>query len=111
MLRSQRDKAKGIPGRKAKAPTPEVKGVPGKAEVSARAARKTASVKEATSAVRTAHLRPAFVHGGKAALGAAVAGGAVATGAHLKRKKAAGWQPYEKRDTTSAFGVDHRMDS
>jgi hypothetical protein len=61
------------------------------------------------SAVPTKHLAPALKHGGKAAAG--VAGVAAAAGIHgsLKRKRKGSWQPYAKRATTSAFGIDHHV--
>ena len=46
-------------------------------------------------------------HAGKAGLGLAAVGGAAATHSAIKRKKNSGWQSYAKRNTTSAFGVDH----
>ena len=49
----------------------------------------------------------ALRHGGKAAAGLAAVAGAAATHSAIKRKKSDSWQPYAKRDTTSAFGVDH----
>lgn len=51
-------------------------------------------------------------HGKKAAIGLGVAG--LAAGAHHvvrdKRKQDSSWQPYSKRDSTSAFGVDHGVE-
>lgn len=49
----------------------------------------------------------ALRHAGKAGIGLAAVGGAAATHSAIKRKKSDSWQPYAKRDTTSAFGVDH----
>jgi hypothetical protein len=49
----------------------------------------------------------ALKHAGKAGIGLAAVGGAAATHSAIKRKKQGGWQSYAKRDTTSAFGVDH----
>jgi hypothetical protein len=60
---------------------------------------------KSTSTLR--ELKPAGVHGGKAAAGLAAVAGAAATHSAIKRKKQGSWQPYAKRDTTSAFGVDH----
>lgn len=50
---------------------------------------------------------PVLHHGGRAAGGLAAVG--AAAGAHhaLKRKREGSWKPYAKRDSTSAFGVDH----
>lgn len=49
----------------------------------------------------------ALHHGGRAAGGLAAVG--AAAGAHhaLKRKREGSWKPYAKRDTTSAFGIEH----
>jgi hypothetical protein len=46
-------------------------------------------------------------HAGRAGVGLAAVAGAAATHSALKRKRSGSWQPYAKRDTTSAFGVDH----
>lgn len=46
-------------------------------------------------------------HGGKAAAGLAAAGGAVYAAKKIHEKHNEGWTPYAKRDTTSAFGIDH----
>lgn len=51
--------------------------------------------------------KKALAHGGKAAAGLAAVAGAAATHSAIKRKQAGGWQSYAKRDSTSAFGVDH----
>jgi len=50
-------------------------------------------------------------HGGRTALGAGAVAAAAGTHAALKRKQSGSWQPYAKRDTFSAFGVDHGLDS
>lgn len=49
----------------------------------------------------------ALKHSGKAGVGLAAVAGAAATHSAIKRKKDSSWQSYGKRDTTSAFGVDH----
>ena len=89
---------------KATAAIPEVKHQP---EVKPRAARLSAAPSQATHAFPKKPVAAALKHGGKAAAGAAVLGGSVAAGLHIRRKKQSDWQPYAKRDTTSAFGVDH----
>jgi hypothetical protein len=61
-------------------------------------------------AVGTKHFRPTAIHGAKAAAGAAVLGGALGAGAYARKKHASDWQPYAKRDSVSAFGVDHNDD-
>jgi hypothetical protein len=58
-------------------------------------------------AISTGSLKAVGRHGGKAAAGLAAVAGAAATHSAIKRKKEGGWQPYAKRDATSAFGVDH----
>lgn len=59
-------------------------------------------------ALDTKGVKPVLAHSGKAALGAGVLGGSIALGAHVRRKHATDWQPYSKRDSVSAFGVDHQ---
>jgi hypothetical protein len=49
-------------------------------------------------------------HAGKAGIGAGVVGAAAGTHHLIERKKQGSWQPYAKRDTASAFGVDHNDD-
>ncbi len=58
-------------------------------------------------AISTGSLKAVGRSGGKAAAGLAAVAGAAATHSAIKRKKSNSWQPYAKRDTTSAFGVDH----
>jgi hypothetical protein len=49
-------------------------------------------------------------HGGKALAGVAAAGAAAGLHSAVKRGKKSSWQSYAK-SSTSAFGIDHRMDS
>ena len=52
-------------------------------------------------------LKVAGRHGGKTALGVGAVAGAAAVHRGLKRKEKGSWQPYAKRDSASAFGIDH----
>jgi len=52
-------------------------------------------------------LKPVLEHGGKAAAGAALAAGAITASSKIGSKRRDSWQPYAKRNTASAFGVDH----
>ena len=58
-------------------------------------------------AVPVSAARAGLRHAGKSAAGAAVVAGAVGAHGALKRKRKGSWQPYAKRDATSAFGIDH----
>lgn len=58
-------------------------------------------------AVPVKHLAGTAKHTGKAALGVAGVGAAAGIHGALKRKEKGSWQPYAKRNTTSAFGVSH----
>lgn len=52
-------------------------------------------------------LRPAFRRGGKTIAGAAAVGAAVGANTAIKHKRKSSWESYGKRDSVSAFGVDH----
>jgi hypothetical protein len=52
-------------------------------------------------------LKTAGKHGGRAALGVGAVTGAAVAHKTLRRKEKGSWQPYAKRDSASAFGIDH----
>lgn len=62
------------------------------------------------AAIPVKSLKALKSHGGKALAGAAAVGAAAGAHSALKRKRHGSWQPYAKRSTISAFGVDHQMD-
>jgi hypothetical protein len=74
---------------------------------SAGKAYKHAPTDKAEMAVPLKGLKSLGEHGGKALAGAAVVGGALGAHRAIKRKQEGGWQSYSKRDSVSAFGVDH----
>lgn len=70
-------------------------------------AYKVAPTANALQALPKEPVMRALKHGGKAAAGAAAAGAAIGAHKAIRRKRKSSWEPYAKRDTTSAFGVDH----
>jgi hypothetical protein len=75
--------------------------------VKASAGGKVVSGAKEFKALPAGALKATGKHGGKALLGAGAVG--LAAGAHgaIKQKRKGSWQPYAKRDTTSAWGIDH----
>jgi hypothetical protein len=72
--------------------------------------RKVAYTTKAEHAVSAKHLKALGKHGGKATAGVATVGAAALAHGAIKRRREGSWQPYAKRDTASAFGVDHSSD-
>jgi hypothetical protein len=75
-----------------------------------KAGAKVPFASKAEKAVSLKGLKTVGGHGAKAAAGVGTVGLATAAHRGIKRKRETTWQPYAKRDTLSAFGVDHQLD-
>jgi hypothetical protein len=75
-------------------------------KVAGRRGSKKAHVIE-EKAIPTKALKAAGKHGGRTALGVGAVAAAAGTHRALKRKEKSSWQPYAKRNSASAFGINH----